>query len=58
MLDLRENDEVGFKVKDQSLIITPIKKKHKSIEELFMGYKGNYSPEDIDWGNDVGKEIW
>lgn len=58
MLDLRENDEIGFEIKDHSLIITPVKKKHKTIEELFVGYNGNYSPEEVEWGTAVGEEIW
>jgi len=33
-------------------------KKHKSIEELFAGYKGEYEPVEIDWGKPVGREIW
>jgi transposase len=34
------------------------KKPHKSIEELFADFKGEYEPVDIDWGKPVGKEIW
>lgn len=31
--------------------------KRKSIVELFDGYKDNYVPQEIDWGEDIGKEI-
>ena len=31
--------------------------KRKSIVELFDGYKDNYVPQEIDWGEDKGKEI-
>ncbi|MCL2170566.1 MAG: hypothetical protein FWB71_00320 [Defluviitaleaceae bacterium] len=31
---------------------------HKTIEELFEGYEGEYEPIEIDWGEPVGKEIW
>ena len=34
------------------------KKTHKSIEELFEGFEGEYEPIEIDWGKPVGKEIW
>jgi antitoxin component of MazEF toxin-antitoxin module len=34
------------------------KKSHKSIEELFAGFQGEYEPVEIDWGEPVGKEIW
>lgn len=33
-------------------------KKHKTIDELFEGYEGDYKPEEIDWGEPVGKEIF
>ena len=32
--------------------------KHKTIEELFAGFQGQYEPIEIDWGKPVGKEIW
>jgi hypothetical protein len=28
-----------------------------SIIDLFIGYEGEYKPEEIDWGDSVGKEI-
>ncbi len=33
-------------------------KKHKTIDDLFEGYEGDYKPEEIDWGEPVGKEIF
>ncbi len=30
----------------------------KTIEELFVGYDEKYTPEEIDWGEPVGKEKW
>ena len=33
-------------------------KKHKTIDELFEGYEGDYKPEEIDYGEPVGKEIF
>ena len=32
-------------------------KKHKTITELFENYDSDYSPEEIDWGEPVVKEI-
>ena len=29
-----------------------------SLEEVFEGYRGNYIPDEVDWGDPVGKEIW
>lgn len=33
-------------------------KKHKTIDDLFEGYEGDYTPEEIDWGEPVGKETF
>ena len=30
--------------------------KRMNIKELFMEYKGDYIPEEIDWGDPVGRE--
>ncbi|MGN1107178.1 MAG: hypothetical protein ACI4RH_11035 [Huintestinicola sp.] len=32
--------------------------KRKTLEELFENYSGEYIAEEIDWGEDVGKERW
>lgn len=32
-------------------------KRRKRIDELFIGYNGKYTPEEIDWGEPVGSEI-
>jgi antitoxin MazE len=31
---------------------------HKTIQERFAGYTGDYKAEEIDWGKPVGDEIW
>ena len=33
-------------------------KKLKDIEKLFLNYKGKYEKIDLDWDNEIGKEIW
>ena len=33
-------------------------KKHKTIDELFEGYEGDFIPEEIDYGEPVGKELF
>ena len=30
----------------------------RDIEKLFLNYKGKYKKIDLDWDNEVGKEIW
>lgn len=34
------------------------KRKHKTIEELFSGYTGEYKCSEIDWGENEGNEVW
>ena len=29
-----------------------------NIEKLFLNYKGEYEKIDLNWDNEVGKEIW
>lgn len=43
--------------KDDDRIIIKKHNKRKSIVELFDGYKGEYKPKEIDWGETKGKEI-
>ena len=33
-------------------------KKLSNIEKLFLNYKGEYEKIDLNWNNEVGKEIW
>ena len=34
------------------------KKEISNIEKLFLNYKEEYEKTDLDWDNEVGKEIW
>lgn len=57
LLQWQENDELSILIQDQKIILerTP---RSKSIEELFEGYNGNYTPEEMDWGTPKGEELW
>ncbi len=57
---LKEADSVEIMVEDENIIIRKAAPdfKHKTIEELFEGYEGDYEPIEIDWGKPVGREIW
>lgn len=33
-------------------------KELRDIEKLFLNYKGEYEKRNLDWDNEVGKEIW
>lgn len=52
-----ENEEIIITVEDGKLIIEKTENR-KNIKELFQDYKGEYKPEEIDWGSPVGDEIW
>ena len=56
-LGWNENDKLSIS-KDDDKIIIKKHNKRKSIVELFDGYKGDYKPEEVDWGETKGKEIW
>lgn len=55
----QENEELDIKVEDGKIIIEKAKKsERKNIKELFADFDGQYTPDKIDWGKPVGKEIW
>ena len=61
-LNLKTNDVVELKQKEDTIIISKLKKKHLTLEERFEMFeqlpnvqKG--AVESYDWGEDVGKEI-
>lgn len=53
----KENEELSVSVKDDKIIIEKAMR-HKTIQELFADYDGEYVPVQIDWGEPAGKEIW
>ena len=55
LLDLKIGDEVDMIVKDDALII---RKPKLTLDSLFENYNGIYTPEDIDFGVPVGKEVF
>lgn len=54
-----ENEEVSINIEEDKLVIKKAKTQNrKNIKELFKDYKGEYKPEEIDWGEPEGEEIW
>ncbi|UQK59041.1 AbrB/MazE/SpoVT family DNA-binding domain-containing protein [Fenollaria massiliensis] len=55
-------DEIGWKTNDELNIQICADKlvleKRKNIKDLFDGYDGKYNPEEFDWGEAEGKEIF
>jgi len=57
---LEVGDEVEVSVKDGVLIIAPARKirgRYK-IEDLVANILENHQPEEVDWGEPSGKEVW
>ena len=53
-------DEVVIRTEHSRLIIEKAAQTvaHKTIRELFAGFDGEYAPEEIDWGEQIGEEAW
>lgn len=44
---------------DDNIVITKVdKRKELTLEDIFKDYDGEYTAEEFDWGNSVGKEVW
>lgn len=55
----KENEEIVIFAENDKLILEKAKnKKRKNIKELFEDFDGKYEPEEIEWGNPEGGEIW
>jgi hypothetical protein len=35
-----------------------LEEKLRNIKKLFLNYKGEYEKIDLDWNNEIRKEIW
>ena len=38
--------------------IKKVEEKLSNIDKLFLNYDGEYEKIDLDWDNEVGKEVW
>lgn len=57
-LQWKNNERVELIVEEDELKIKPVRRKRKTIQELFDGYGEEYACQEIDWGEPVGKEVW
>lgn len=57
-LNIRENEILSLEINNNKLIIQKRVPEKISIKKLFANYKGDYTPNEIDWGNAKGVEIW
>jgi antitoxin MazE len=56
--DLKLNEMVDVIVDETKIIITPVKEKKYSLEDLLKGVSKANLHEEVDTGSPVGKEIW
>ena len=57
-LSLCEGAEVEIFTSDGMIVIKPPAQRRKTLDELFEGYTGDYMPQEVDWGDPVGGEVW
>jgi len=57
-VNMSEGDYVEIVIHDGVIIIKSVAGKRKTIYELFSDYEGDYTPDEIDWGEPEGDEIW
>ena len=57
-LDLKVNDSISIEEGENCLKIKKVEEKLSNIEKLFLNYEDEYEKRDLDWDNEVGKEIW
>ena len=57
-LDLKVNDSISIEEGENCLKIKKVEEKLRNIDKLFLNYDGEYEKIDLDWDNEVGKEVW
>jgi antitoxin MazE len=53
-------DDVDVTVQDGLIVVAPARRVRgkRSLQELVSRIPKNYRPEETDWGQPVGKEVW
>lgn len=57
ILKWSENEEVTVNTENDRIIIEKAKDK-TTLSKLFADYNEDYKPEEINWGEPVGRELW
>lgn len=57
---LTTSDTITVRAENDMLIIEKAAPTtaHKTIKELFADFDGEYKPQEVDWGEQAGKEVW
>ena len=56
-LNIKTNDKLDLVQEDDKIIITKSKNNKISLKERFKNYKES-NPDEFDWDDPVGREIW
>ena len=57
ILQWKDDEEVSLTAENNKITIEKAKNK-VTLSSLFENYTADYTPEEIDWGKPVGREIW
>jgi antitoxin MazE len=57
-VQLQEGDEIEISAAENQLIVTPLKRKKYTLEELLEGMGEDNLHSEIDWGEAMGREQW
>lgn len=59
LLKWSEDEQIQVSAQDGRIIIERAEpERRRKIGELFEGYDGEYTAEEIDWGKPEGNEVW
>lgn len=58
MLSIKINDPVEISIKEQNIIISPVRKKHLTLAERFANYEGKTKQEEYWSDGPTGKEVF
>lgn len=53
-------DDVDIEAKDGLIVITPVRqiRGKRSLQELVSRIPRNYKPNELEWGEPAGREVW
>lgn len=57
LLQWGKDEKLNISTEGRKIVIEPANEP-LTIQKLFAGYKGSYEGKEIDWGKQVGKEVW
>jgi antitoxin MazE len=59
-VDIKVGDAVDVAARDGALIVTPARRVRggHDLSELVRRIPKDYTPEELDWGYPVGREVW